>query len=331
MIIEGTSMTKKQMTFVSVIFACGLALSACGETAPPFKSDMGPNKITFVDTIELEDADREKTLLVQATFPEGEGSYPLIIFSHGAMCAKNTYGPIVDHWVSHGYVVIEPTHQDSETLGKVRFSDLAWIADSRPGDMSLILDQLDIIAEKVPGLAGKIDANNVAAAGHSMGAATAMRATGLKSRNSKGEAVDMSDDRFDIALLLSSPGKAPYTPEEAWGSYTTPMFASTGTRDVTMSNKNKPEGWKWRLGAYDLTPAGDKYISITQDMDHFLGGLICHAVKEGGPDPEALSYVGAVTTAFLDSYLKGDMAARSTLDHAKISKLTNDRMELRSK
>ena len=228
-------------------------------------------------------------------------------------------------------MVIEPTHQDSETLGRTRFSDLGWIADTRPGDMTLILDQLAEIEKQAPGISGKVDMENIAAAGHSMGAATAMRATGLEAMSAEREVVNMQDDRFDVAVLLSSPGTAAYTPDDAWGKYTTPMFASTGTKDVTLSNKNKPEGWKWRLGAYELTPEGDKYVSITQDMDHFFGGLICHEVDEGGPDPEAVSYVGAVTTAFLDLYLKGDQTAKQALTDEMVSAQTNDRVELRSK
>ncbi len=331
----------------ALVAVLGLGLAACSEeqtqttdstntqpAAPAvydFKSTGGPHGVATASEIELEYKAQDKWLLMQVTYPTtGDGPFPVIVFSHGAMCAKNTYAPIIDHWASHGYVVIEPSHLDSPTVQKIQFSQLATIADTRPGDMSFILDQLDAILAEIPELAGKVDRDNLAAAGHSMGAATAMRATGLKSRNAEG-IFDMSDPRFDVSVLLSSPGTAPYTPQDAWATYTTPMFASTGTRDVTASNKNKPEGWKWRLGAFDLTPAGDKYAMITQEMDHFFGGMICHEVDDADHDPEAVAYVGGATVAFLDAYLKNIAGARDVLTPETISALTNGRSELRAK
>lgn len=40
------------------------------------------------------------------------GSYPVILFSRGFGGNKDAFGPIGQHWASHGCVVIHPTHAD---------------------------------------------------------------------------------------------------------------------------------------------------------------------------------------------------------------------------
>ena len=311
-------------------------LAACQMFVPPdpssFKSQDGPYEVGFVESITLPYQAQDKDLLIQVSYPKGQSEpAPLIVFSHGALCAKNTYSSIVNHWVSHGYVVIEPTHIDSATLGKTKFMDLGWIADTRPADMSFILDSLDDIEAAVPDLAGKIDRSRIAASGHSMGAATAQRATGLDTRNAKGNVDSLTDERFDVALLLSAPGTMSNIPDDAWGEYRIPMMMSTGTKDITMTNKNRPEGWAWRLGSFDLTPRGDKYVLITQEMNHFLGGHICRPEGDSGPDDEALAIVGGTTTAFLDAYLKEDANAKRFIKSNAVNDLSDGRAELKSK
>ena len=323
----------KRMTAIGL---CSLGLAGCQMFTPPdpssFKSTLGPNEIGFVETLTLPYEAQDKDLLVQVTYPKGQTDpAPLIVFSHGALCAKNTYSSIVNHWASHGYVVIEPTHLDSATLGKTQFMELGRIADTRPGDMSLILDSLDDIEAAIPELTGKIDRSRIAASGHSMGAATAQRATGLDTRNAKGSVESLTDERFDVALLLSAPGTMSNIPDDSWGEYEIPMMMSTGTKDITMTNKNRPEGWAWRLGSFNLTPRGDKYVLITQEMDHFLGGHICRPEGDSGPDDDALAIVGGTTTAFLDAYLKDDAAAKRFIKSNAVNNLSEGRAELKSK
>ena len=270
-------------------------------------------------------------LVLRISHPDGSGPFPLIVFSHGAGCAEASYRPVIDNWVSHGYVVIEPTHPDSTTFGATDFSRMREYADTRIDAMSEVLDGLDVIEARVPGLAGKIDRDHVAAAGHSMGAATAMVAAGLEAKDKSGALTHHSDRRFDAAVLLGGPGILPTTPEESWRHYATPTLVTTGTNDVTQTNKNKPEGWRWRLGAFELTPPGDKYALVVDGQDHFMGGLICGSnIENPRPDEDALVLVNEVTVAFLDAYLKGDDKARKFLADNTIHK-TNPRADLMSR
>ena len=312
----------------AALVCLGACAGATGQTQ--YDGETGGYGVNVAEAV-LPVAAQDKDLFVRVRYPDGDAAFPLVVFSHGAMCDKAMYAPVVENWVSHGYVVIEPVHRDSRVFGQVNFSLMNEIADSRIADMSEILDQLDAIESQVPGLAGRIDRDRVAAAGHSMGGATAMIASGFVARNAQGEIAHTGDQRYDAALLLSGPGPMPTTPDESWGEYTTPTLMTTGTKDITMTNKNKPEGWKWRLGSYELTPAGDKYALIIEDMDHFLGGAICGTnIEDKQPDTEALKLVNASAVAFLDAYLKNEDTARSTLVNGEIETLSA-RAEFRAK
>lgn len=93
--------------------------------------------------------------------------FPLVIFSHGAGGGSEAFAELSDHWASHGYVVIHPTHSDSVKLRRERgerFDDPRNAAQQvvskvrprdRVADVKLILDSLDrvetLIAEHSPG------------------------------------------------------------------------------------------------------------------------------------------------------------------------------------
>ena len=76
---------------------------------------------------------------------------------------------------------------------------------------------------------------------------------------------------------------------------------------------------------YLLAPTGDKYSVITDGTDNFMGGLICNPKRGEDPDPEAAAIVRAMTTAFLDAYLKDEPAALDFLTTANVPALMNGR------
>jgi hypothetical protein len=54
-----------------------------------------------------------------------------------------------------------------------------------------------------------------------------------------------------------------------------------------------------------------------------MGGLICNPDLGGPPDPAAVAIVRAMTTAFLDAYIKHDASALEFLQTADVSSRTN--------
>src|SRR5260370_42486567 len=71
-----------------------------------------------VETIDqtLHDPKRDKDLRVRVLFPKANGPFPVIVFSHGAGGSGQNYFPLTAIWAALGYVVIQPTHDDSIAL-----------------------------------------------------------------------------------------------------------------------------------------------------------------------------------------------------------------------
>ena len=61
-----------------------------------------------------------KEILLRITAPRDGKRLPIILFSHGAQYSKDDYLPLTEFWASHGYVVIQPTHIESLSLGLAR-------------------------------------------------------------------------------------------------------------------------------------------------------------------------------------------------------------------
>ena len=297
-----------------------------------YKSLRGGEDVNVVYPVQLDRPDRKVPLTVRVTWPAGNGPYPLVVFSQGAVCPKNMYAAVTDHWTSHGYVTISPLHIDSESNG-FGFRDLAGVdlMKERVADMTYVLDALDSIEDAVPGLAGKIDRDRIAAAGHSFGGQIAMAMTGLDVLDAGNQPLPAADERYDIAVILSGVGPMPNIVEGAFARYTTPVYASGGTKDLGATGRGPIHPWPWRMAAYFETPPGDTYGVVLDEGDHYYGGLICRETAGGPPDYDGLSIIRGTSTAFLDAYLKGDAAAQSFLATADLSDLTNHRASLERK
>jgi len=273
-------------------------------------------------------------MTVRISYATGDGPFPLIIFSQGALCPKHMYVRLTDHWASHGYVTISPVHIDSESVG-LKFQDLSDkdLALSRVEDMRYILDHLDDIEVVVPGLKGKLNHTLVASAGHSFGGQIAMALAGLSLRKeTTGEVVNTGDPRIKASVVLGGVGKLPNVPGRAWDNLKLPLYAAGGTLDLGRTGQGPAHPWRWRMGGYDNSPTGDKYGVVLENADHYYGGLICREnAGETNADFEGLTIIRGTSTAFLDAYLKGDSEARVFLNEIDLGDLTNGRATLERK
>jgi hypothetical protein len=291
-----------------LVAACGRDIDAA------FKPEPGPYRHVVASPVVLEFPALEKDLLLRLTYPEAPGQYPVILFSHGGRCSRDRYTGFAEHWASHGYVVIQPAHLDSVSIKAKKSAGgsslMQEAADTRPLDMSYIVDSFERLEELEPGLAGKIDAERIVAAGHSLGGGTAMTLTGLVLVNPRdGTEMGGRDERFDALLLITNPSNNPLMPEDPWRAVAVPTFVSTGSKDFSSlaGRVRKGFGFQFRDDvSFADTPNHYLYID---GMDHYLGGLICRDKPAENPDDEALQIINGVSTAFLDAYIKDDARA----------------------
>jgi fermentation-respiration switch protein FrsA (DUF1100 family) len=305
----------------------GILLTALGLTWPftpavaeAYKPETGPYSIAVAEGIEIDAPSENRRVLLRIAYPERGGPFPLVVLSHGGGCIGGSYSAVGDHWASHGYVVIQPTHPDSASLGfdmaTVEPRQMEGIIRQRVADMSIVIDQLQAVEQAVPSLADKIDSSRLVAAGHSMGGATALTATGMVLENpfSK-QRVESAEDRYDALLLLSEPGHNPTLPEEPWEFINLPTFVYTGTYDRgSESGENSRIPFQYNIVNMRPDPIPPKHHLWVEGVDHFLGGAWCRVARDGSYDSEALDILRGVSTSFLDAYTKDDDEARSFLE-----------------
>jgi hypothetical protein len=322
---------------IFLYFCVSIIFSACSSVATLDQTWMiaGPYQVQRNNELTLYDDAQQRDVTLQVSWPAGEGTFPVVVFSAGAFCYPQQYVNVTDFWVSHGYIVISPNHLDSPNGPKMKPADIPNMLSARSQDMSFVLDSLSAIETAVPELKGHIDPNRAAVAGHSFGGMIAMLKTGLKMETqADGSNVVMADDRFVAAVVMSGVGQmepmqmfpqVPTMSVDAFAGLTKPLIASGGTLDAGNVGTGKIYPWEWRMAPFYLAPEGDKYAVMLQDSDHYLGGLICRSNKGGEADPVAVEVVRAAQTAFLDAYVKQDEAALRWLQSGNFTTLSDGR------
>ncbi len=163
---------------VLILTASWASHVAAQDSKLEYVSKVRGHKVRVIESV-LKDSKRSKELGIRINFPEEQGSYPLIIWSHGMYGSKDNYQPLVEYWTSRGYVVIQPTHSDSLSLMKpqerrqlLREFNLDKTEDwmNRPRDVQFTLDSLATLEQQFPDLAGKMDSKRIGIGGHSFGA-----------------------------------------------------------------------------------------------------------------------------------------------------------------
>ena len=164
---------------------------------------VGPLSITKDGVATLTVPLESREMLLRIIYPDQDGPYPIIVFSHGTFSSSEKYNLVVEFWAERGYIVILPNHLDAN-YGIVprKTEDMIRIIDTRISDMSLILDNLDVIEQQNPGLEGKLNQDMIIAAGHSIGTQVVLVNTGQRVRNPTNNYVtESSEDRFMAAVI----------------------------------------------------------------------------------------------------------------------------------
>ncbi|MGI5327117.1 alpha/beta hydrolase family protein [Actinomadura nitritigenes] len=261
---------------------------------------------------------RGEDLRVRVSAPATGDALPIIVFSHGFGSSLEGYGPLTDYWAARGFVVIQPTHLDSRTVGLPEDDPRTpRIWRFRVEDLKRVLDHLDVLEAAVPGLAGRLDRDRIAAAGHSFGGQTAGNLLGLRVLDPvTGEGEDLSDPRVKAGVLLATAGRggADLTPFAAehypfmnptFAHMTTPALVVMGERDDLPLTVRGPE---WTADPYHLSPGGKSLLTVF-GAEHSLGGIPGYEARETTDEsPERLALVQRLTLAYLRDALGIDDA-----------------------
>ena len=295
-------------------------------------------EVKTIDNLFLDFRKLNKQLPIRVSYPETTGNLPVIIFSHGNGSKGDMYEGFTDYWASHGYVVIQPTHIDSTSLGFVTKRDnmremakqMLYVTDTRRQDMSFIIDSLNLIEEMIPDLKNRLDTSKLVAAGHSMGAATAMLVSGMKLVNPMDGTKESSEEsRFKVLLMISDPGTMTLMPKDPWKGVRIPTLISTGTEDFSDVGSTRVKSpFKYEVPISLRHSFAPHHYLLIDKADHYLGGLICRTDVPGPPQYEALDIAAKSSVVFLNAYVKNDKNALISMRLGDMKKATNGRASL---
>ncbi len=202
--------------------------------------------------------------------PTADGSFPLVVFSHGWKSNGPRYEGRLREWARAGYVVAAPTFPLSSGVGGI-LGDYP----NQPADVSFVIDELTDLPADDP-LADHIDPERIAAAGHSLGAMTTL-AVGLNSC--------CEDERLDAIVELSG-RRLPYPAGDFDDLDLVPFLAVHGGADpvVDVSGSDR---------LFEDAPGPAAYLRFP-DGDH------SRYLATEGP------LIDTVVLAFLDDWLLDD-------------------------
>ncbi|WP_386083493.1 alpha/beta hydrolase family protein [Vreelandella sp. F11] len=251
-----------------------------------------------------------QSLELRLTAPAAGDALPIVILSHGFgpsnyIPSKDGYAPLAQFWAERGIAVIQPTHASSRVGGldpDLPEGPFYW--RERVDELRAILDQLAEIERQAPAIAGRLNHDRIAVAGHSFGGHTCSLILGGRLY---GE--DFSNPRIRAGVLLATPGRggADMRPEHArrfpffdvdFSGIELPTLVVCGAEDDPHFT---PRGPEWHADAFYDAPGADALLTIS-GVGHGLGGIAGLDAKETETeDPEALEATRRLTLAWLRS------------------------------
>jgi fermentation-respiration switch protein FrsA (DUF1100 family) len=280
--------TKPRYVAWRAVLASLLALaSACANTTPDAtmpeptveetKDGITPLSRTF------ERGERRLRTTIWA--PDGDGPFPIVLFSHGLGALPESFLPLFEDWVRDGFVVVGPTYPRTNGRVVTHPGDLA----NQPADASLVLDEvLELASESDGPLSGRLDTERIAAVGHSMGGMTTI---GLVSEC-------CADDRIDAGVVYA--GDATWFPTGGFVRDAPPLLFVHGDADGVVSYDGGRDSYD------DAT--GPKAFVTLEGADH-VGAFFDDSGTHG-------SVVSATTLAFLRWTLRDEDDALDELRRA---------------
>ena len=331
-----------------------IALCGCGQEVPKppaeplttsvaelsrlYKWGPGPWPMMVAPELNIAHAKRDGELRIRVHYPGPlpdtsrtlvpTGAMPVLVFSHGNWSDNDNYDRLIEHWVSHGYVVAAPRHRDANggyvkaAIDMIRFGNLGLI-EARAHDLIAVLDVLEEIAQRLPETTPPLDLTRIAATGHSFGAFNAQQLGGAVAFDTdKRTWLRTRDERVKAVVAISPPGPMfDEITKDSWRELDTPTLITTGTWDA---NAAFWPDWRLHKMSFETAVAGEQYALVLQGADHYFGNLMGRPNRDEAPQTDALNLANVAIVAFLDAYLKQDPAAKAFLRSPQLAAVTRN-------
>jgi dienelactone hydrolase len=253
------------------------------------------------------DASRQRSVPVRLYWPAAAASsparVPLVVFSHGIGGSRRGYSYLGQHWAAHGIASLHVQHVGSDfnvwlgnpfgLVGRLQGAAQDKEAIERPRDIAFALDTL--LASEY---GERIDAQRIAAAGHSYGANTTLLAAGARVQRN-GRVVDLRDERVAAAIVLSAPpfyGEAELA--RILSPVTVPTLHVTATGDI-IRIPGYYSGADDRVAVFDAVGSRHKTLAVFDGGSH---SMFTDRAGTGGTElnPRVKVATKELSLAFLD-------------------------------
>ncbi|HBE71428.1 MAG TPA: dienelactone hydrolase [Planctomycetaceae bacterium] len=276
------------------------------------------DKLTPPIDLSIRDRRRDRDIPIRVYLPHTKRPAPVILFSHGLGGSRRACGYCGKHWSARGYTVIAMQHTGSdesvwkyvplrERLDALRKSTTFQATKARFEDVKTVIDQIEEWNTKEDHqFHGRFDLENIGMSGHSYGAATTQ---GVSGQSSPLLGQRFTDRRIAAALMFSPNSPRMTKPDDAFGKVAIPWMLMTGTKDTSPINDTTVAD---RRRVYPALPQTiDRYELVLENAEH-------HAFGDGegrrrNRNPNHHRVILALSTAFWDTKLRGDDAARGWL------------------
>jgi dienelactone hydrolase len=258
--------------------------------------------------------------LTNASLPNSESKFPLLLFSHGwgGFKSQNTYQ--VEELASHGYIVAAPDHTygaiasvfpdgsialnnpealpvEAEISDSEFLSAAQTLGDQWAGDLSFIVDSLENPGGdyQLDVLANKIDFNRIGVLGHSTGGGAAIQFCATDARCQAALGMDPYMDPVS-EQIQSQDFNSPYLA----------MFSESWAREPSRNNDI--------FKSFFNNVKEDRFHFYIQETKHYdftdmpaFSPLAPYLGLKGRLNGEQVSkIINAYTLAFFDRYFRGD-------------------------
>jgi dienelactone hydrolase len=209
-----------------------------------------------------------------ATPDRAHGPYPLVLFAHGYDVTPDFYAPLLERWAAAGYVVAAPVFPIlSGSDGGASHVDY----EKTFGDASFVITQVLDLDRSEP-LAGMVDPNRIAAAGHSDGEVVSFGV---------GFLACCRDSRVRAVIAMAGD----------LANANNPSVRDTGTPILHIMETNDE---------YDPYPHSIQWDRDNLTAPRWMVTLdSSHVPPYTQPGDPAFELVSAITVAYLDGTLKG--------------------------
>jgi predicted dienelactone hydrolase len=268
----------------------------------------------------VHDAARDRDIPVRVYLPANTAPAPVVLFSHGLGGTRAGSVFLGEHWAARGYVAVFLQHPGSDDSvwkdvapeDRLQAMSQAVSVENfllRVRDVAAVLDQLKIWnADKTNSLAGRLDLKRVGMSGHSFGAATTEAVSG--------ETFPMGGQSYTDPRIMAAIAFSPSLPhgisaDKAFGAVKIPWMLMTGTKDVSPIGNTDLES---RLAVYPALQGEPKYEVVLRNAEH---SVFTDRALPGDREPRNPNHhrvILALSTAFWDTYLRGDTAALAWLN-----------------